>query len=274
MPSSRSRPPTARTASTSGSTSATPRVRACPGHLHVHCLPRWHGDTNFMTAVAETRVLPESLDEQLAQAHRGLADPGTPTPSELSCKVRHIWRFLQQRTGRSAGSVVVMAERRAPRRAPRRARRLVVRRAVPVPRQQPAPHPGLPLPRRRGRVLPAVARLPRRRRARERRLPVRRDLPGARRRVLHHVRMAPRRRREGRARRVVKGGRVSRRSRVGAARLARSAQPADVAHPPVLGRGTSEATRLRARRRRRRPHRRPLHGRQPRGLDRGATTQA
>ncbi len=32
-----------------------------PGHFHVHCLPRWTGDSNFMTAVAETRVLPESL---------------------------------------------------------------------------------------------------------------------------------------------------------------------------------------------------------------------
>jgi diadenosine tetraphosphate (Ap4A) HIT family hydrolase len=34
-----------------------------PFHLHVHVLPRWNADSNFMTAVAETRVLPEVLDD-------------------------------------------------------------------------------------------------------------------------------------------------------------------------------------------------------------------
>jgi len=38
-----------------------------PDHLHVHCLPRWSADTNFMTAIAETRVLPEPLDASWAK---------------------------------------------------------------------------------------------------------------------------------------------------------------------------------------------------------------
>ena len=37
-----------------------------PGHLHVHLVPRWNGDTNFMPVVANTKVISQSLEELYA----------------------------------------------------------------------------------------------------------------------------------------------------------------------------------------------------------------
>lgn len=44
-------------------------------HLHVHVVPRWTGDGNFMTAIATTRTLPEPLDESAAKLRAAWSRP-------------------------------------------------------------------------------------------------------------------------------------------------------------------------------------------------------
>jgi ATP adenylyltransferase len=42
-------------------------------HIHMHLLPRWKGDANFMTSVADTRVVSEALEDTYSKLKRGFA---------------------------------------------------------------------------------------------------------------------------------------------------------------------------------------------------------
>jgi ATP adenylyltransferase len=47
-------------------------------HLHMHLVPRWQGDTNFMPVLAQTIVLPQALQQLAAQIRAALAEPIPP----------------------------------------------------------------------------------------------------------------------------------------------------------------------------------------------------
>ncbi len=43
-------------------------------HVHIHIVPRWAGDTNFMSVVGEARVLPESLENTFIRVKKGFEE--------------------------------------------------------------------------------------------------------------------------------------------------------------------------------------------------------
>jgi len=51
-----------------------------PGHLHWHIVPRWSGDTNFMPVIADTKVIPQSLQALFELLRNGLRQESEEEP--------------------------------------------------------------------------------------------------------------------------------------------------------------------------------------------------
>lgn len=50
-------------------------------HLHLHVVPGWNGDTNFMLVLSDTKVLPEHLDETFRRVTDGFINLRTGGPA-------------------------------------------------------------------------------------------------------------------------------------------------------------------------------------------------
>ena len=88
------------------------------GHLHLHVVPRWNGDTNFMPVLADVRVMPEHLSRTLEQVRAALAQLARQRPhhrhrhlvvAERACTTggrRGFRRTRSARCGRAPASAV------------------------------------------------------------------------------------------------------------------------------------------------------------------------
>jgi ATP adenylyltransferase len=58
------------------------------GHIHMHVLPRWVADANFMTVVAETRILPETLETTWQRLRETFGNSAESSSSAKSSRAR------------------------------------------------------------------------------------------------------------------------------------------------------------------------------------------